>query len=326
MVVPHGAQRDHRRGRAAADAGRARCRQRACAGQQGVADHRRPGGARPCEARPDRARRQRAQCARAVPAGRSRRRGTTARADRQRGTVPRAQPVRPRRRDAGAGHGPSDLGHGAGRHDQLRDPGQQGARGDRGAPPVRHPDGRHRGGRAPDLGRPLDGRVQRRVHARPGLAPDDGDPDRARPGLARPGARHGAGGGLVDRADLGVLPARRRGVPRRAPGPRGGCTGQHGARRSTTRPTRCACRRSATETSRSSTSSTRWRRSFPPTTYPLGEISPSTTCSRPMPGPARGRPPHWEQPLDDRVDLPARRAALPRGAGGVRGARTSSGT
>ena len=42
--VRRGAQRDHRRGRAAADAGCARRRQHARAGQQGVADHRRPGG------------------------------------------------------------------------------------------------------------------------------------------------------------------------------------------------------------------------------------------------------------------------------------------
>ena len=37
------------------------------------------------------------------------------------------------------GAGPPDLGHGPGRHHQLRDPGQQGPRGDRGAPAVRHP-------------------------------------------------------------------------------------------------------------------------------------------------------------------------------------------
>ncbi len=42
----------------------------------------------------------------------------------------------------------------------------------------------------------LDGRVHRRVDDRPGVAADDADPDRARAGLARPGARHGTGGRL----------------------------------------------------------------------------------------------------------------------------------
>ena len=64
----------------------------------------------------------------------------------------------------------------------------------------------------------------------------------------------------TSRADLGVLPARRRGVPRRTPGPRGGGAGRHragglqrrqrGVRRGV--PRRAACR--------SSTSSTRWPR------------------------------------------------------------------
>ena len=44
-----------------------------------------------------------------------------------------------RRRHRRAGAGPPDLGHGPGGHGQLRDAGQQGPGGDRGAPAVRHP-------------------------------------------------------------------------------------------------------------------------------------------------------------------------------------------
>ena len=73
-----------------------------------------------------------------------------------------------RRRHARGGAGPPDLGHGPGRHDQLRDAGQQGARGDRGAPALRHPVRPHRGRGAPDERRALDGRVHRRLDAGPG--------------------------------------------------------------------------------------------------------------------------------------------------------------
>ena len=48
----------------------------------------------------------------------------------------------------------------------------------------------------PTVGRALDGRVRRRLHAAPGQPADDADPDRARPRLARPGARRRAGGRL----------------------------------------------------------------------------------------------------------------------------------
>ena len=92
--VRRGAQRHHRRGRAAAHAGRARRRQHAGPGQQGVPDHRRPAGHRAGEAGPDRAGRLRAQRAGPVPARRPRRRGTPAGADRERRPVPRPQPRR----------------------------------------------------------------------------------------------------------------------------------------------------------------------------------------------------------------------------------------
>ena len=59
--------------------------------------------------------------------------------------------------------------------------------------------------------------------------PDDADPDRARARLARPAAGHRTAGRLDEPADLGVLPARRRGVPRRTPGPRRGGARRHRA-------------------------------------------------------------------------------------------------
>ena len=71
-----------------------------------------------------------------------------------------------------------------------------------------------------------------------GQPADHADPDRARAGLARPGARRRAAGRLDPGQHLGVLPARRRGVPGGPPGPPA-----RGARvpprpRSTTPPTR----------------------------------------------------------------------------------------
>ena len=155
------------------------------------------------EARADRAGRQRAQCAGPVPARRPGRGGTTPRAHGQRWTVPGPHP-----RGAGRGHprrgaGPPDLGHGPGRDDQLRHPGQQGPRGDRGAPALRHPLRPHRGGGPPDQRRALDGRVHRRLHAGAGESADHADPDRARPELARPAGRRRAAGRLDEPADAG---------------------------------------------------------------------------------------------------------------------------
>ena len=84
-----------------ADAGRAGGRPHARAGQQGVADRRRPagqGGA--AAARPDRAGRLRALRAGPVPARRQPERGAPAGAHRQRRPVPRPDPRRARRRHA----------------------------------------------------------------------------------------------------------------------------------------------------------------------------------------------------------------------------------
>ena len=105
---------------------------------------------------------------------------TPPRADRERWAVPRPQPGGPRERDPGGGAGAPDLGHGAGHHHQLRDAGQQGPRGDRGAPAVRHPVRPDRGRGAPDERRALDGRVRRRLDDRAGQPADHADPDRAR--------------------------------------------------------------------------------------------------------------------------------------------------
>ena len=159
---------------------------------------------------------------------------------------------------ARGGARPPDLGHGPGRDDQLRHPGQQGSRGDRGTPALRHPLRPDRGRGPPDLGGALDGGVRRRLDAGAGQPADDADPDRARPGLARPGARHRAAGRLDADQHLGVLPARRRGVPGRAPGPRGGGARRHGARGLQRRQRglrRGVPQRSAAASSRSST---RW--------------------------------------------------------------------
>ena len=128
-----------------------------------------------------------AQCLRG---GRARR-GRAAGAHRVRRPVPRAAARRAGRRHRRAGAGAPDLGHGAGRHDQLRDAGQQGPRGDRGAPAVRRalrPDRRRR---APAVGGALDGHVRRRLDDRAGQPARHAAADRAGAGLAGPGARGG---------------------------------------------------------------------------------------------------------------------------------------
>ena len=143
-------------------------------------------------------------------------------------------------------------------HDQLRDPGQQGPRGDRGAPALRHPVRPHRRGRAPAAAHPLDGGVRRRRDGRPARPADHAGPDRARAGLARPGARR------RDRRSTG--PGRRPGSSSRSTttafpavraGPRGGGARAAPRRRSTTPPTRSASRPSAPGGSPSPTSSPR---------------------------------------------------------------------
>ena len=127
-----------------------------------------------------------------------------------------------RRGGAAAPH----LVDGSGHHHQLRDPGQQGTRGHRGAPALRHPLRPDRGRRPPHQRRPLDGRVRRRLDAPPGQSADDDDPHRARPRLARPGPRRRARVRLEHRRDLEFFPLDDEAFPAvslaRAAGERGG--------------------------------------------------------------------------------------------------------
>ena len=196
-----------------------------------------------------------AQCLR----GGSRRGGTPSRGHRERRTVPRPEPGGPRAGHRHRGAGPPQLRHGARHHDELGHAGEQGARGDRGAPALRHPlrPDRRRG--APAADGPLDGGVHdgsTMAQASPpsmlipialGLGWPDRVPD------AAPGVR------LDDRLDVGVLPARRRGVPLGRPRTARGAGGRRRTRRCSTRPTRSAWRRSWPAPSRSSRSSTRSR-------------------------------------------------------------------
>ena len=71
----------------------------------------------------------------------------------------------------------------------------------------------------PQSVRPLDGRVRRRLDDRPGQPAGHAAADRARPGLAGPGARTPPPAvDWTQAAHLGVRPAGRRGVPGRRPG------------------------------------------------------------------------------------------------------------
>ncbi len=135
----------------------------------------------------------------------------------------------PDRRHPGAGPGPPHLEDGATGHGQLRDAGEQGPGGHRGAPAVRLRPGPHRRGGASAVDRALDGGVRRRGHGRHGLAAGYAAADLARPGLARPGPRRRARAGLVHGGDLDLRAAGGRGVPRGRAGPGGGRGGGHRA-------------------------------------------------------------------------------------------------
>ena len=222
-----------------ADAGRAAGRPDAGAGQQGVAGRRRPAGPgawpRPGQIVPvDSEHSALAQCLRSGTAAEVRRLILTASGGPFRGRGPR----RAGRGHAGAGAGPPDLEHGPGRHDQLGHAGQQGPGGDRGARAVRRRVRRHRGHGAPAVGDPLDGRVHRRLDARPGSPPDMrlpialalGWPDRV------PGAAAAVDWTAAHTWELRA--AGRRGVPGGARWPRRPAGPGAAGRRSTTRPTR----------------------------------------------------------------------------------------
>ena len=144
------------------------------------------------------------------------------------------------------------------------------------------------------------------------------DPDRARPGLAGPGARRGAARGLDAARDVGVLPARRRRVPRRRAGAAGGGGGRHGPG-GLQRRQRGLRRRVPRRTARASpTSCPRFPACWGCTTYPRtsgpGTDSPSTTSSPPTRGrvtrPRGSSDGSLVKVANDCPVLPARRGAL----------------
>ena len=123
-----------------------------------------------------------------------------------------------------AGARAPELLDGAGHHDELGDAGQQGPRGHRGPPALRHPLRPDRRRRAPPAADPLDGRVPRRLDDRPARPAAHARADRPRAVLARAARGRRRAVRLDLRADLGVPPARRRRLPggaARAAGRRG---------------------------------------------------------------------------------------------------------
>ena len=172
------------------------------------------------EARADRAGRLRALGDRAGAAGRRRTVRSAGWCSRHPGARSAAAAApRCTRRHPGRGARAPDLGHGPRRHDELGDPGQQGSRGDRGAPAVRRAVRPHRGDGAPAVDRALDGRVRRRLHDRAGQPARHAAADLAGARLAapRPGCRRSAG--LDDRADLEFEPLDAERVPGRRRSP-----------------------------------------------------------------------------------------------------------
>ena len=292
VAVRRRAQRGGRLARARADAGRAAGRPDPRAGQQGVAGRRRPAGAggakRPGQIVPvDSEHSALAQCLRSGTGAR----GAAAGPDRERRTVPG-----PRREPSSPTSRPS-----------RRWPTRPGtwARSSRSTRPRMVNKGlevieahelfgvavrRHRGHGAPAVGDPLDGRVRRRLDARPGQPAGHAAADRAGAGLARPGAGRGRRGATGPRPHTWEFaPARRRGVPGRTRWPRPPVGPGAAGRRSTTRPTRSAWPRSPTgrlpflghRRHRCSGCST--RRPTSPNQVP------SMTCSRPSRGRGRRR-------------------------------------
>ncbi len=251
------AQRHHRFDRSPAHSGGAGRGLGAGTGQQGVAHRRRTPGEGRCATRPDRPGGLRALRHRAEPARRTRRGGPPTRRHRQRRTVPGPVQGIPARRHPRSGARPPELLDGQGHHDQLGDPGQQGAGGDRGAPALRHPLRPDRRRRPPAADDPLDGGVRRRLDDRAGGSAADARADRSRAvvaGAPRRRRRAGATGPAHSRGSSSRWTTRR--------SPPCGWPGRWGRRpaptpRSTTQPTRWRSTRSTTVGSGSSTSSTR---------------------------------------------------------------------
>ena len=261
LALRRGAERGDRVGRPGRHAGRARRRARARAGQQGVADHRRPAGRRrwprPGQIVPvDSEHSAIAQCLRGGRAGEVRRLVLTA----------SGGPFRGRSRDELDGVTPEQaLAHPTWNMGPVITV-NSATLVNKGLEVIEahllfgigvRP---HRGGRAPAVGGPLDGRVHRRLDDRPGQPAGHADPDRAGPGLAGPGRRRRPGRWTGPRRTPGPSSrwTRRRSPRSRWPARRGGRAGP--PRPSTTRPTRCAWTRSWPAGSPSPGSWTPWRR------------------------------------------------------------------
>ena len=174
-------------GRGLDGAGRLRAR---AAGQQGGAGDRRPAGDGEGRAarQADAARGQRALGDLSVPSGAAGQPGPAADPHgvgrRAADVAGRSDPYRHRARCAR----PPDLAHGRQDHRRLRHDAQQGARGHRGAPPVRHAARENRRGRPPAERHPLHDRIRGRRGARADGAARYARPDRLCDGVSEPPA------------------------------------------------------------------------------------------------------------------------------------------
>src|SRR5690606_1087972 len=233
----HRGRRHRGRRRAAADARGGARRAARAAREQGAARDRRAaaarGGAR--ERRVPAAARQRAQCHLPVPAAAAGARRAAARrapdpADVLRRTLPPVAARAPGPGDARAGVRAPELEHGAQDLGGFGDAHEQGARADRGVPPVRRGPGAGRGGDPSAERGAFDGGVRRRLGAGAARQPGHARADRARARLAR---AHRLGR-RADRSRGDGAPRLRRARPRAlsvpAPGVRGGGRGRHRSR------------------------------------------------------------------------------------------------
>ena len=236
--------------------------------------------------------RQRALGALPVPRGPRAGAGRHARAHRLGRPVPRPHARRARGRHARAGARTSDLAHGAEDHGGLRNAREQGARGDRGALPVRPGLRPHRGGDPADVDRALARPLPRRRRARASRLPGHARADLVRAHVPR-ARRDAAAAARPHLADARVLAARHRHVPdaRRSRAPPGR---RAAARRASTTPrTRSRSPRSSPAACRSSGSRRSWgRRSQPQTPIPSAT---STTSSRPTARRGRSRKERWRR-------------------------------
>ena len=186
--APHG--RDARRG------DRSRARQQGVAGRRRRARHRAGAGDRGRD-HPCRLRAFGAASAARLRAPRNRRPSGPDRLGRP---IPRPQARRPRERHDRSSARPPDLGDGRQDHDRLGDVDEQGARADRGPPPVRYAVRADRHRRPPAVDHPQPDPAVRRRHARASRVPRHARADLLRAAPPRAGrrprapARSGRGG------------------------------------------------------------------------------------------------------------------------------------